>query len=100
MPGRRRAQTSIYETTIENTELEAALGNWASAKDKLSEATHNAKVHRARVDALIEPLDLAPNTPVRVGEYVIELRARDEADVSFTRTAGQQLLLKGAKDDE
>jgi hypothetical protein len=84
---RRRAQISIYETTLDNPELEAALKTRESMKDKVGEARHNFKVADDAVAPLIAKLELGEDAAVRVGDFVISQKLGKSGHVEFERTA-------------
>jgi len=95
---RRQPQTSIYETTLENPELEEALKTRASMKDRESTAKHNTKVADERAKGLIATLDLGVGAAVRVGDFVIEIKPTKPRDVAFKTDAGTRVWIKPIKE--
>lgn len=92
-------QTSIYETTIENPELEQALAARESMKDKASEARHNLKVADERAKAMIEEkLELGDDVAVRIGGFVVARRAVKGRDVSFQTAPSTRIWIKALKE--
>lgn len=77
------AQASIYETTIENAELETALENRLKAKEKRGEAAKAFKELDDQAKALINAADLGKDAPVRVGRFVIVRRDVAARAVAF-----------------
>lgn len=98
MAPRRKPQTSIYETTIENAELEQALTTRESMKDRESTARHNMKLADERAKGLISGLDLSDDTPIRVGDFVIEIKQTKPRDVAFKTEPGTRISIKGVKE--
>lgn len=93
---RRRAQTSIYETDLTETqpELLAALRSREVIQTELGAAKHNFKLKDDAAKALIAKLELGEDAAVRVGDYVITSKKSKQADVSFTRQAGTRIRIK------
>lgn len=86
-------QTSLYETTLDNPELEALLDARQEKRDRASKATKDAKNAHELVVAEIEKLDLA-DAPVRVGRWVVARRPVAARSVSFTADATERLVIK------
>ena len=86
-------QTSLYETTIENPELEALLDERQAKKDRASKAAKEAKSVHERVLEEVEKLDIA-DAPVRVGRWVVARRPVAARSVSFTADATDRLVIK------
>ena len=92
---RRRAQTSIYETTREDPELEAALRSRESMKTKLGEAQQNFKVHDDAAQKLIAAIELGDDAAVRVGDFVITAKRTKARTVqSFEVASAQRIRIK------
>jgi hypothetical protein len=85
-------QSSIYETTIDNAELEAALEGREKAKTKLSGARSAFKEADAVAQALI-PGDLGDDAPVRCGRFVITRKAFPARSVAFDVAASHRTYI-------
>jgi hypothetical protein len=97
---RARAQTSIYETTLEDAELEKALETRQSKKDAVDEAKHNFKVADDIVQPMIDKLDLGHDAAIRVGRFVIVQKARKGRTVeSFEVAPTTQTKIKVLDED-
>ena len=94
--GRRRAQTSIYETDLTETqpELLAALRARETMQTELGAAKHNFKLKDDAAQALIAKLELGEDAAVRVGDYVITSKKSKQSDVSFTRQPSLRIRIK------
>lgn len=94
--GRRRTQTSIYETdlTEQQPELLAALKSRDAAKERLGEARHNFKVTDDAVTPLIAKLELGEDAAVRVGDFVISQRMGKSGHVEFDRKASLRTRIR------
>jgi hypothetical protein len=97
---RRRAQIAIYETVVENPELEAALKRRESVKEKLGIAKNNLKVADDNAQKLINDLELGIGAAVRVGDFVISKKARKGGHVEFDRNSSEQTRIKFIGDAE
>jgi hypothetical protein len=86
-------QTSLYETTIESPELELALEDRATKKAAAAAARKKADGAHEVVVELVAKLDLA-DAPVRIGGYVVQLKATNPRSVSFETAAGTRLSIK------
>jgi hypothetical protein len=97
---RRRAQTSIYETDLTETqpELLAALRSRESMKEALSTAKQNFETANGRVDPLIAKLELGEDAAVRVGDFVITSKKSKETPVEFVRQASTRIRIKKIAD--
>jgi len=87
-------QTSLYETTLENPEIEQALKARESAKDKAREARHNLKVLDDRAKGLIEVLELGDDAAVRIGDFVVSRKPVKGRSVSFETAPTTRLWIK------
>lgn len=94
MPTAAQPQTSIYETTIENADLEAALERREQAKAKAGAARGEFKQADDHAKALIENLDLGDDAPVRVGGFVITRRQVPGGVVSFEKNASTRTYIR------
>jgi hypothetical protein len=77
-----RPQTSIYETEIDNDELEKVLEDREKAKAARGDAQKAYKDADDQAKALIRSLDIA-DAPVRVGRFVVSERQVAGKTVSF-----------------
>lgn len=92
---RRRAQTSIYETTREDPELEAALRSRESKKSALGTAKQNFETADSKAQGLIAKLELGDNAAVRVGDFVITAtRTKGHTVQSFEVASTQRIRVK------
>lgn len=76
-------QTNIYETTIEDADLEALLEERQKAKEQ---AGSIRKVYKKKDDAAkakIEEIELGDGAAVRVGRFVVSRRPVAARDVEF-----------------
>jgi hypothetical protein len=90
-------QVSLYETTIENAELEAALEELQETKEKLRPLNKQKKDGAAAAKLLVEALDLSDG-PVRVGRFVIALKPTAARHVEFDADPGERLVIKLLED--
>ena len=88
------AQTSIYETTIEDPALEAALEKRHAAREKLKPLKKAAKEADDQAKALADALDIGDDATVRVGRFLLTRRHVAGRDVSFTADATKRLYVK------
>ena len=96
---RARAQTSIYETTREDPELEKALETRQAKKDVVDEAKHNFKVADDLVKPMIDALDLGHDAAIRVGRFVIVQKPRKGGHREFDVAASTQTRIKVLDED-
>lgn len=85
-------QTSIYETTIDNPDLEAALEEREDARQTASKARADFNTLSEKVKALVAITDIA-DAPVRVGRFVISRRNIAAKSVSFETEATTRLQI-------
>lgn len=93
---RRRAQTSIYETDLTESqpELLAALRQRDAMKEHLSTAKQNFDTAHAAVEPMIAKLELGEDAAVRVGDFVITIKKTKEAPVEFVRQSSLRTRIK------
>jgi hypothetical protein len=92
---RRTAQTSIYETTREDPELEAALRSRESMKSALGTAKQNFETADTKAQSLIAKLELGDDAAVRVGDFVITAkRTKGHTVQSFDVESTQRIRIK------
>lgn len=77
-----QAQASLYETTIENAELESALEKRQKAKDAAKAARAALKVEDEKAKGLIATLDLEGGA-IRVGRFVVSQSSVAARSVAF-----------------
>jgi hypothetical protein len=87
-------QTSLYETTIENAELEAALEAREVSKAAAGAARKAYTEADEHTKALVEPLDLGNGAPVRVGRFVLTRRPVAARSVSFDTEPTTRLTIR------
>lgn len=93
MAVKQTPQTSIYEETLDDTELEKKLAERQKLKEKASEARALFEEADQKVKAAINDLDLGLDAPVRCGNYLITRTMRKGRDVSFSTEAKMQLKI-------
>lgn len=76
-------QTSIYETTIEDEQLERELEQRQTLREKASTAQALFKEADEKAKARIQTLDFGTGAPVRVGRFVLTRTVRAARSVSF-----------------
>jgi hypothetical protein len=94
-------QTSLYETTIDNPELEVLLENREKAKNSAKALSKKARDADAAAKVALEGLDLGEAAPVRIGRFIVTLRAVPSRKVQFETDPTTRLnikLLKGEED--
>lgn len=92
--GARRAQTSIYETTLENPELEEQLKAREARKSELSTARQNFETSDKAAQALIDKIELGEDAAVRVGDFVISQKLGKAGHVEFERKASLRTRIR------
>lgn len=97
---RRRAQTSIYENDITEAqpELLAALQTRAGAAERRSTANQNFDTAKKRVEELVKSLDLGVGAVVRCGDWIIEIKQREDKPIEFVRAGGQRIAIKPVRE--
>lgn len=86
-------QLGLYETTIEDEELEQLLVRRAAAKQKAAAARKTASAIDEEVRERVERLDLA-DAPVRIGEFVVSWREVPASPIAFERAASRRLVIR------
>jgi hypothetical protein len=87
-------QTSIYEKTIDNPELEAALEARETARERASKTRKTLEGATEHVKTLAEGLDLGLDAPIRVGRFVLTRRRIDGTEVAFERAPSERLSIR------
>ena len=87
-------QTSIYETTIENPELEAALEVRDRERVKARDAKAAYKTADERAKGLAEGLDLGNGAPVRVGRFVLTRHTVEATEVHYETSPSTRLTIR------
>lgn len=95
-----KPQTSIYETTIENPDIEDALEKRDQLRERASEARALFKEADDAAKAKLAALDLGNDAPIRCGRFVITRRMREARSVSFETEASVQLRISTIGDDD
>jgi hypothetical protein len=86
-------QTSLYETTIDNPELEGLLENRDKLRAAAAQARKRATAAHEAVRQQIETLDIA-DAPVRIGRFVVAMRPVSARSVSFETAPTMRLVIK------
>lgn len=98
MPVSREAQTSIYESVVENPELEEALRSRDDKASRLSTARQNYETANKRAQEIIAGLDLGDGTVIRVGDFIISAKMDRGRDVSFKTDPQLRFRIKPVKE--
>lgn len=93
---RRRAQQTIYETDLTETqpELLVALQSREAMRTELGAAKHNFELKDKAAGELIAKLELGEDAAVRVGDFVITSKKSKESEVSFVRKSSMRIRIK------
>jgi hypothetical protein len=93
---RRRAQTSIYETDLTESqpELKSALEHREAMKEALSTAKQNFTTADNATTPLIAKLELGEDAAVRVGDFVISQKLGKSGHVEFERKASLRTRIR------
>lgn len=94
-----RPQISIYEQTIEDPELEAALERREVLKAAASEARKSLTEATDSIKTTVKALDVA-DAPVRVGRFVISQRRIAAKSVSFETAPTERLSIRLLPEDD
>lgn len=86
-------QTSIYETTIENSALEDLLEKREAAKEERSSAQDKFRRADEAARAEIAKLEVGLDAPVRVGRFVLKESKREGGHRSFDVSESVQLSI-------
>jgi len=86
-------QASLYEETIENADLEAALEQRQKLKEKIRPLNKQKKEADAKVKALVDIADIA-DAPVRIGRFVISRKQTEARHVEFDADASERIQIK------
>lgn len=92
MSARVDPQTSLYEVTIENPELEAALED----REKLRQRAAKARSAYAEADEVAKGLaaTLVDDAPVRVGRFVLTRRRVPPRSIAFETEGSTRLTIR------
>lgn len=93
MSATENEQTSIYEKTIEDVELENALDERGRLRDKRKVLNKQIRDVEGAAQVKIDALELGEDSAVRCGKWLLAMRRSDPKDVSFTRGGGTQLRI-------
>ncbi len=92
-------QTSLYETTIEDEAIEQLLEARQKAKDSAKAVSKKARDAHAAAKVALEALDLGHDAPVRIGRFVVSLKATASRSVSFETAPGTRLSIKALPEE-
>ena len=93
MSVRAMPQASLYEQTVENAELEEALEAREKAKEKSGAARKVYREAHDKAKALVETVELADETPVRVGRFVLTRKTVPARAVNFETEESSRLAI-------
>jgi hypothetical protein len=82
-----KPQTSLYETTLDDADLEKQLEERDKLRTAASEARALFKEADDKAKGSIANLDLGDDAPVRVGRFVVTRKLRKPRSVSFETEA-------------
>jgi high-affinity K+ transport system ATPase subunit B len=100
MAAEPQAQTSIYETTLDNPAVEELLEKREKARLRKGEANKAYKQVDGAAKTALEGLDLGEDAPVRIGRFVVVVKAVPAKSVTFETDPTSRLqigLLKTAE---
>jgi hypothetical protein len=86
-------QTSLYEATLENAELEAALERRQAAKEQLRGLRKSYRELDDDVKASTRELGLDDDSPVRIGRFLITRRTVAPRVVHFETEPTTRLVI-------
>lgn len=99
MASTAQPQTTIYETEIENPDLERVLETREKLKEKKGESVKQYKTADDQAKALIEGLDLGEDAPVRVGRFVVKRTSVASRSVAFETDPTSRLQIRLLPED-
>ena len=91
-------QVSIYETVIDNPDVEQLLETRDTVKTDARAANKAAREADAAAKAALETLDLA-DAPVRIGRFVVALKETAGKTVAFETAPGTRWQIKTLGED-
>lgn len=94
MPATANPQTALYETVIDNPDLEKALEQRESRKASRAALQKQFKAADDQVKAELGKLDLGDDAPVRIGRVVITQKPVAGRSVSFDTEPTSRLAIK------
>ena len=89
---------SIYERTVEDADLEAALEAREAAKGRRGEAQKAFTKADEQAKAKLEGLELDDGSPVRIGRFVVTVKAQPGKSVSFETAPSERLQISLLKE--
>ena len=89
---RPRPQISLYETSLDNPELEAQLEQRETLKEKSKQAGKAYREIHDKVKVAVDVLDIADG-PVRVGRFVVSQKPTAGRTVSFETNPTTRLTI-------
>lgn len=98
MPVTSQPQTSLYETTIEDVELERLLEAREAKREARTAAQGEFKEADEAAKGRLSALDIA-DAPVRVGRFVVSRRSVKAREVSFSTSPTSRLVINRLPDD-
>lgn len=94
-----QAQTTIYETTIDDPDLEKLLEQRQTLKDAKSEAVRRLKETDDVAKLKLRELDLGEGAPVRIGRFVVSESKVAARSVSFETDPTSRLQIRLLPED-
>ena len=92
-------QTSLYETVLENEELEKLLEKREALRVKKSDANALYVEADEKAKALIGTLDFGQDAPVRIGRFVVTRTLTKPRSVAFETESKVQLRIGTITED-
>lgn len=92
-------QTSIYETTLDDPDLEEALEERQKLKDAFSTARALYEEANEKAKGRLGDIDLGMDAPVRVGRFLVTRRMSKPRAVSFETNSKVQLRIAVLDED-
>jgi hypothetical protein len=87
-------QTSIYETEIEDENVERLLEARDKAKASARAVNKKARDADSAAKAALEALDLGHDATVRIGRFLVTLKKTESRSVSFDTAPGERWSIK------
>ena len=70
----------------------------AGAAERQSTARQNFETAKNRVEELVKALDLGVGAVVRCGDWIIEIKQREDKPIEFVRAGGQRIAIKPVRE--
>lgn len=87
-------QTTLYETVIDNPDVEAALEKREKLKQRSKALAKDYRQADAAAKEALNQLDLGADAPVRIGRFVVSMRQLEGRVVSFETGPSTRLNIK------